>query len=84
MDDRMKRRLKEFEKIKRTGTSTEEDRGIVKAKNKIIGLIKQDIAYQETKLKYDFDKDKPIRWRIEGMNSLIKQIELFDFSGGEQ
>jgi len=77
--DKEKRRLKEFEKIKRTGTSTEFDRGVAKTKNKIIDFIKQDIKYQETHLCFDFEKDKPIKWRIEGMNNLIKQIELFDF-----
>lgn len=83
MEDRERRRLKEFEKIKKDGTSTEFDRGVAKTKNKIIDLIKQDISYQETHLQYDYEKDKSIMWRIEGMNNLIKQIELFAFGWEE-
>ena len=45
--------------------------------SEIIDFIKQDIKYQETHLCFDFEKDKPIKWRIEGMKSLIKKIELF-------
>ena len=41
---------------------------------KILGLIDKDIKFQRTKLTNDFEKDKPIKWRIVGMEELKLRI----------
>jgi hypothetical protein len=37
-------------------------------------LINNDIEYQRTKLVGNFEKDKPIYWRIFGMEKLKRDI----------
>lgn len=37
--------------------------------------IKEDIKYQEGKLTRNFNKDKPLKWRIEGMKHLLIRIK---------
>ena len=44
-------------------------------KQDVYDLIDQDIAYQETKLKGDFKKDKPLHWRIIGLRYLREKIK---------
>jgi len=48
--------------------------GVLDERERIILLIKKDIGFQKSKLKHDFESDKSILWRIEGMNFLIKKI----------
>ena len=40
----------------------------------LIKLINTDIEYQKTKLTGDFEKDKPIKWRIVGFKDLKKKL----------
>lgn len=42
----------------------------------IIKLIDEDIKYQNKLLVGNFEKDKPIHWRIIGMKRLKKTIEI--------
>jgi len=39
----------------------------------ILDEIEKDISYQKTHLTGDFEKDKPINWRIEGLKRKKKQ-----------
>ncbi len=43
--------------------------------DKIITWINEDIKYQKSKLVNDFEKDKPLKWRITGMEFLKNKIE---------
>jgi|AntAceMinimDraft_17_1070374.scaffolds.fasta_scaffold28194_5 TRAP-type mannitol/chloroaromatic compound transport system substrate-binding protein len=47
----------------------------IKTLQEVCKEIKKDIKYQKTKLKGDFEKDKPIAWRIIGFKNLLKLIE---------
>ncbi len=40
----------------------------------ILRLIDKDIEYQKSKLTGDFEKDKPTKWRITGMEYLKKEL----------
>ena len=40
----------------------------------ILKLIDKDIKYQKTKLIRNFEKDKPINWRITGFEYLKKEL----------
>jgi hypothetical protein len=42
---------------------------------RITGIIEKDITSQVLQLKGDFEKDKIIKWRIEGMRSLLNKIK---------
>lgn len=60
------------------------ERRILNAKN-ILGdlndskdlekIIDEDIAYQKKQLIGDYEKDKPIKWRIEGFELLKKKFK---------
>jgi hypothetical protein len=40
----------------------------------IIKIINEDIKFQKSQLKKDFEKDKPIQWRITGFESLKQKL----------
>lgn len=55
----------------------------MKIKEKILGLIDKDIEFQKTFIVKEekessvtYEKNKPFRWRIEGMEALKKKINL--------
>ncbi len=39
-------------------------------------VIDEDIKYQKSKLKGNFEKDKPFKWRIEGCNYIKQKIKI--------
>ena len=41
----------------------------------ILKLIDGDIEYQKSKLTGNFEKDKPLKWRITGMEYLKKELK---------
>ena len=49
-------------------------KGLRTERERITNLIKKDIEFQSSKLKHDFESDKAILWRIEGMKFLINKI----------
>ena len=40
----------------------------------MIKLIEEDIKFQQSRLKQDFEKDKAVEWRIIGMKNLKSEI----------
>ncbi len=58
-------------------------RGMLLERKKIILMIREDIKFQESRLKDDFEGDKPTRWRIVGMKSLMERLENFCEDCGE-
>ena len=53
-------------------------KGVQEERERIIKLIKQDIEFQSSKLKHDFESDKAIEWRLTGMKFMIKKINQGD------
>ncbi len=48
--------------------------GYESAKKEFVKNIKEDIEYQSKNLTGDFEEDKPLKWRMEGMRHLITQL----------
>ena len=48
--------------------------GVREEKERIIKLIKKDIEFQSSQLKKDFELDKAILWRVDGMEFMIEKI----------
>ena len=42
----------------------------------VFELIEQDINFQKTRLENDFEKDKAINWRIQGLEWLKEKLEI--------
>jgi len=77
---------KEIEEIIREYNTSDENmkkavekgykKGYEKAKEEIKKAIDRDIEIQEGQLTGDFEKDKPIKWRITGMEALKTKCGL--------
>ncbi len=63
-----------YEKSTRKGQSYEDIIWMLIGNKEILKLIDKDIEYQKTKLVGDFEKDKPIKWRIVGFKNLRSRI----------
>jgi|SRR6056297_4249019 len=72
-----------FEKTPETSLEEEwKEKGKQDERERIKKEINKDIEYQKSLLTGDFEKDKPIKWRITGMEALKKRI--IDIKQGEK